>query len=61
MWKYIGDGAHIPGVPAHDLTEEEMSDLAKEHPGLRKSPLYRQDRKEAPKAAQEVNGDAGND
>lgn len=36
MWKYLGKGEFLPGVPARDLTDEE----AKEHPEVKDSPLY---------------------
>ena len=26
-WKYVGDGAFIPGVPARDLSEKEIKEL----------------------------------
>jgi len=26
-WKYVGDGAFIPGVPAKDLSEKEVKEL----------------------------------
>ena len=28
MLKYIGDGRHITGIPAQDLTDEDISRLA---------------------------------
>lgn len=28
-WRYIGKGAFIPGVPARDLTPEEMAESQK--------------------------------
>ncbi len=29
MWKYIGEGAWVPGVPARDLTDEEHEEHVK--------------------------------
>ncbi len=26
-WKYVGDGAFIPGVPARDLSAKEVKEL----------------------------------
>jgi hypothetical protein len=26
-WKYVGDGAFIPGVPAKDLSDKEVREL----------------------------------
>ena len=43
MWKYIANeiegkhGHYIPGVPARDLTDEEME----QHPEAEKSGLYK--------------------
>ena len=27
MYKYVGEGDHMPGIPARDLTEDEYNDL----------------------------------
>ena len=42
MWVYIGDGAFIPGVPARDLTDEEMPGYGED---VERSGLYRKTRK----------------
>jgi hypothetical protein len=39
--KYIGDGTHIPGVPARDLTDEEVREYGEAR--LLASGLYRKD------------------
>lgn len=54
MWKYVGEGECIPGVPARDMTDEEFEeacaryaekeleeDRAAAAAALKASPLYR--------------------
>ena len=38
--KYIGDGTCLPGVPARDLTAEEIAELAYSRADLLQSGLY---------------------
>jgi hypothetical protein len=60
MWKYIGDGSFLAGVPATDLTDDEFAEYAqafreREGVALEKAPefarLYK--REAAGKAAKE--------
>ena len=42
-WRYVGGGAYVPGVPARDLTPEEMAEFAQIVAGqvaLTGQPLY---------------------
>lgn len=41
MWKYVGNGEFLWGVPARDLTEEEAALIG--YKMLRESGLYQQD------------------
>jgi hypothetical protein len=43
-WKYVGDGAFIPGVPAKDLSDKDVRDLNIEE-AVRASDLYKQEKK----------------
>jgi hypothetical protein len=29
MWRYVGDGAFVPGIPARDLSDEEAQGLGR--------------------------------
>lgn len=39
-WVYVGEGVFVPGIPARDLTEEEMAAFEEQEPGLRACGLY---------------------
>ncbi len=39
MLKYIGDGAWLPGIPARDLSDQEVIELGGEEP-LLQSRIY---------------------
>lgn len=39
-WKYVGDGAWLPGIPARDMTNEEMREAKRIEPGVDKCGLY---------------------
>ena len=41
MWKYIKDGYFFAGVPARDLTDEEMEKYEAKTPGLKKSGVWK--------------------
>lgn len=43
MLKYIGDGSWLPGVPARDLTEDEIKQFGASTEALIKSGLYVKD------------------
>lgn len=42
MWRYIGNGGYVLGVPARDLTEHEWLSLTREQRAAAKG-LYRKD------------------
>ncbi len=45
MWKYVGDGEFLPGVPARDLIEAEVKALSVSiQKAIEESPLYRQEK-----------------
>ena len=48
--KYIGGGAWLPGIPARDLTDEEV----KQFPAAKDSPIYEQGSKSKPLPQGEV-------
>ena len=41
-WKYVGDGAFIPGVPARDLSDKEVKELGIQE-AVEASDLYKKD------------------
>lgn len=60
MWKYIGDGSFLTGVPPRDLTDEEFAEYAKafearEGVALEKAPdferMYKREGAKKPAAA----------
>lgn len=54
-WRYTGDGRWIPGVPARDLTDEEMDAAEESYPGTKASGIYEEsDDKAHPRIAREV-------
>ncbi len=51
MWIWIGkDGEFIPGVPAGDLTDEEMDEFEEAQPGLKKCGKWRHSQPAEPAA-----------
>jgi len=44
MLKYVGRGAFLIGVPARDLTDEEIEQLGLDKKALIKSGLYKEDK-----------------
>ena len=44
MLKYVGKGAFLIGVPARDLTDEEIEKLGLDKKALIKSGLYEEDK-----------------
>ena len=48
MWKYVGEGAYLPGIPARDITDEEAQQRGIEEM-LKASNIYRRvpERREA--------------
>lgn len=58
MWKYIGQGSFLTGVPARDLSDDEFSEYAKafkerEGVALEKTGLYVKADEKAAKTAKE--------
>lgn len=56
MWKFVGEGSYLVGVPARDLTDEEYAEYAarfeeREGVKLEATGMYVQDKKSAAKAA----------
>jgi hypothetical protein len=41
-WKYVGDGAFIPGVPARDLSDKEVKELGIQE-AVEASDLYKKE------------------
>ena len=41
-WKYVGDGAFIPGIPARDLSDKEVKELGVQA-DVETSDLYKKD------------------
>jgi hypothetical protein len=41
-WKYVGDGAFIPGVPAKDLSDQEVKELGIQE-AVEASDLYKKE------------------
>ena len=44
MLKYVGKGAFLIGVPAHDLSDEEIEKLGVDKKTLIKSGLYKEEK-----------------
>ena len=64
MWKYTGGSGgsdFVPGVPAQDLTDEQMEDLEKGHPGLKKNGLWKHEAPPAPAPAPKTTLQGGAD
>ena len=49
MWRYIGDGSWIFGIPARDLTDDEAVTIGVER--IKHSKLYQRVRDKKPKLA----------
>ena len=48
MWKWFcKDGEFIPGIPAGDLTDEEMDEYEARSPGLKKSGKWKHEQASA--------------
>ena len=59
--EYVGQGAWLPGVPARDLTAEEVEGLGLDAKALVKSGLYKEVKQLAEKAEKrevKINADA---
>ena len=51
LYRYTGDGAHYPGVPARDLTAEEVAALSTEQQAdVRSGHIYRAEEGDQPAA-----------
>jgi hypothetical protein len=55
MWKYVGDGAYLPGIPARDISDEEARERGIEDT-LTAASIYRHVKDEAsrPNPAQPI-------
>lgn len=62
MWKYVGEGAVIPGVPPYDMNDGEFETICEEYETnnqvppdqkgcLKRSPLYKHMKDAPPEAA----------
>jgi hypothetical protein len=53
-WKYIGEGAYLPGVPARDISDEEAKERGLEET-LKASTIYRRvpDRRDKPEGGED--------
>lgn len=43
-WRYVQEGQFFPGVPARDLSDEEMDAAEQAQPGVKASGVYQQER-----------------
>jgi hypothetical protein len=53
-YRYIGDGAYLPGIPARDLTDEDLAELTEEQrAAVAASAIYEDAGGKKPKASEE--------